>query len=119
MGLDQCAALKSAGEDAAPKFIWRKHSKLQTFMENLFVAKTGRDAGDLNCEDMTLTLDDLSTLAGLIANVDLPHCDGGFFYGHQYQDEAAAEYADQDAEFCAWAQTQIGAGETVFYSCWW
>ena len=31
MGLDQCAALKSAGEDATPKFIWRKHSKLQVF----------------------------------------------------------------------------------------
>ncbi len=119
MGLDQCAALKSAGEDATPKFIWRKHSKLQVFMENLFAAKTGLGAHELNCQEMTLTLDDLSTLERLIANVDLPHCDGGFFYGHQFQDEAAAEYADQDAAFCAWAQAQIGAGETVIYSCWW
>ena len=45
MGLDQYADLKSAGGDATPKFVWRKHSKLQTFMENLFVAKTGRNAG--------------------------------------------------------------------------
>ena len=119
MGLDQYAALKSAGEDAAPKFIWRKHSKLQVFMENLFAAKTGQGADELNCQEMALTLDDLSTLERLIANVDLPQCDGGFFYGHQVQDEVAAEYADQDAEFCAWAQAQIGAGETVIYSCWW
>ena len=119
MGLDQYATVKSAAQDATPKFIWRKHSKLQTFMENLFAAKTGRDVGDLNCEDMPLTSGDLTTLARLIANGDLPYCDGGFFYGHQFQDEAAAEYAEQDAEFCAWAQAQIGAGETVIYSCWW
>ncbi len=54
MGLDQCAALKSAGEDATPKFIWRKHSKLQVFMENLFAAKTGLGAHELNCQEIDL-----------------------------------------------------------------
>jgi len=49
----------------------------------------------------------------------LPHCEGGFFYGHQFQDEAAAEYRERDLEFCAWARERIRAGETVIYSCWW
>ena len=48
-------------------------------MENLFAAKTGLGAHELNCQEMTLTLDDLSTLERLIANVDLPHCDAVSF----------------------------------------
>ncbi len=119
MGLDQYAYLKSAGKDATPKFIWRKHSKLQTFMETLFTAKTGQDAAELNCEEFVLTPRDLKALQRLVAGGDLPQSDGGFFYGHQFQDEAAEEYAEQDAAFCTWAKTQITAGETVIYSCWW
>jgi len=119
MGLDQYAYLESAGKDATAKFIWRKHSKLQTFMENLFTTKTGLEAAELNCKELTLTPGDLNALQQLVAGGELPNCDGGFFYGHQFQDEAAAEYAEQDAEFCAWAKTQITAGETVIYSCWW
>ena len=49
----------------------------------------------------------------------LPHCEGGFFYGHQFQDEQASEYRAYDLEFCAWARAEIGAGSTVIYSCWW
>ena len=76
--------------------ISRRGCDAEILMENLFAAKTGLGAHELNCQEMALTLDDLSTLERLIANVDLPHCDGGFFYGHQFQDEAAAEYADHD-----------------------
>ncbi len=119
MGLDQYAYLKSAGKDATPEFVWRKHSKLQTFMENLFAIKTGQGAAELNCEELTLTAQDLNALEGLLADQSLPECAGGFFYGHQFQEEAAQEYAEQDAAFCAWAKTQINDGEVVIYSCWW
>lgn len=52
MGLNQYAYLKtpeSGDEGESAKFTWRKHSKLQTFMEALYVERTGLSATDLNC----------------------------------------------------------------------
>lgn len=119
MGLDQYAYVKSEDENAEPAFVWRKHAKLQTFMEILWADATGRSATDLNCNELVLSVDDIDRLDALLKDENLPHSEGGFFFGHQFQDESAAEYAEYDAEFCAWARDQIAAGETVIYSCWW
>jgi hypothetical protein len=122
MGLDQYAYLKtpeSGDEGESAKFTWRKHSKLQTFMEALYVARTGLSATDLNCGELKLEEGDIDTLEQAVTGSALPHCEGGFFYGHQFQDEQEAEYRDYDLEFCAWARTEIEAGSTVIYSCWW
>jgi len=57
MGLDQYAYVKTAesGEEGeSPKFTWRKHSKLQTFMEALYTERTGLSASDLNCGELKL-----------------------------------------------------------------
>lgn len=119
MGLDQYAYIKSTDENANPDYIWRKHAKLQTFMEALWADRTGRTTGELNCAELVLSLEDIETLERLLTTADLPRSEGGFFFGHQYQDEAAVEYAAYDAEFCTWARSQITAGEVVIYSCWW
>lgn len=119
MGLDQYAYTKSSPQDAKPAFVWRKHAKLQTFMEDLWVTKTGQSAVDLNCAELELSQHDIEALQKLVTVGGLPTLEGGFFFGHQYQDEAAAEYADFDAQFCQWAKEQIAEGETVIYSCWW
>jgi hypothetical protein len=122
MGLDQYAYIKTAesGEEGeSAKFTWRKHSQLQTFMEALYTERTGLDATNLNCGELVLQAPDIDSLEKAIKDSALPHCEGGFFYGHQFQGEQTTEYRDYDLEFCAWARSEMQAGSTVIYSCWW
>ena len=140
MGLDQYAYVKTAetGEEGgSAKFTWRKHSKLQTFMETLYTERTGLSAADLNCGELKLESADIDTLEQAVKGSALPHCEGGgsarsslnwspgpipgrhSLYGHQFQGEVAAESRDYDLEFCAWARAEIARGSTVIYSCWW
>ena len=102
------------------EFYWRKHSRLQDFMEELFVAKTGRPATELNCYDMELTFEDIQKLemaweTGYAQN----HSEGGFFYGHQMQAEQAQAYLQEDLNFITDAKECIANGQSVMYSCWW
>lgn len=123
MGLDQYAFKRDANEakcnDWQEDFYWRKHAKLQTWMEQLFETKTGLGDAELNCGELELTLDDIAALETAIQSENLPECPGGFFFGHQFQDESVAEYKDQDLRFCQWAREQIEQGHRVYYSCWW
>ena len=122
MGLDQYAYIKteeSGDEGDTPKFVWRKHSKLQTFMEALYEDRTGLSASDLNCGELQLQAGDIDTLEQAVKGSALPQCAGGFFFGHQSQDDQATEYRDYDLEFCAWARAELEHGSTVIYSCWW
>ena len=65
MGLDQNAyvnATETSEKDAEGKtwvsitsdrdFYWRKHSRLQEFMEKLWVEKTGESPIELNCSNL-------------------------------------------------------------------
>ncbi len=122
MGLDQYAYIKhgdGTDDDRAAEFVWRKHSKLQAWAETLFTAKTGKPADKLNCGELLLEAEDIAALEALVKQKALPTSEGGFFFGHQFQDEAAVENAAQDLEFCAWAKDAITNGQTVAYSCWW
>jgi hypothetical protein len=122
MGLDQYAYRKTpeTGEEGdSPAFVWRKHAKLQTFMEHLYTARTGLDASDLNCGELRLEAADIDRLETAAKAGTLPVCAGGFFYGHQFQDEQAEAYREHDLAFCAWARAEMQAGSTVIYSCWW
>lgn len=117
MGLDQYAF--TADRNQNPEFTWRKHAKLQEFMEQLFVTRTGSDAAKLNCAELELQPEDIATLQAMIERNELPDSPGGFFYGHQFQDESASEYRDKDLEFCHWARAILRTRQQVFYSCWW
>jgi len=122
MGLDQYAWARERGESNEgheAQFVWRKHSKLQEFMEQTFVEQTGMGAVELNCGELELTLQDIERLEKCIEQKAMPVSPGGFFYGHQFQDEAEEEYRDQDIMFCEWARREIAEGNTVIYSCWW
>ena len=46
-------------------------------------------------------------------------CDGGFFWGHQFQEEAAKDYKEKDLEFVQFAREALADGETVVYECSW
>jgi hypothetical protein len=117
MGLDQYAFSEVNRND--PEFIWRKHAKLQSFMEELYYERADCDAETFNCVDLALTSEDIETLEALVTNNDLPESEGGFFFGHQWQDETAQEYKEQDLKFCKWAKAILETREQVFYSCWW
>ena len=122
MGLDQYAYIKNhdgADDDRAADFVWRKHSKLQAWAETLFTAKTGQPAEKLNCAELVLEAADIAALESLVRQKALPKSMGGFFFGHQFQDEAADENVEQDLAFCAWAKDALTSGQTVVYSCWW
>lgn len=117
MGLDQYAFSEETSEN--PDFVWRKHAKLQQFMEALFEERTGLPSTELNCANLELTLADVETLQSLVQSDSLPKSLGGFFYGHQFQDESAADYKTQDLEFCQWAKVLLETRQKVLYSCWW
>lgn len=122
MGLDQYAYSRlpeQSPDGVETKFIWRKHAKLQEFMERLFEARTGQDAVALNCAELELKAEDIATLQAMVEHNDLPASPGGFFYGHQFQDEQAEHYRQTDLAFCDWARTVLKTREKVFYSCWW
>ena len=124
MGLDQHAFARPpapfvADDDPAPAFVWRKHARLQEWAEALFEARTNEPRDALNCGELELTAEDVDALERLVREGHLPRSPGGFFYGHEFQDESAREYRDHDLEFCAWARAAIAAGQTVVYSCWW
>jgi len=133
MGLDQYAFINPREEQrtddqgnsftakiAEKDFYWRKHSRLQDFMEELWVEKTGRPANELNCEDMVLTEADINKLEGAWHNSYAQNqSEGGFFYGHQFQEESCQVYKDDDKNFIEAAKSAIKEGTQVVYSCWW
>lgn len=100
-----------------PLFTWRKHAKLQEFMERLLETRTGQSAADLNCAELELQPEDIATLQAMVERGELPESPGGFFYGHQFQDESASEYRELDLQFCQWARTILRIRQKVFYSC--
>ena len=55
----------------------------------------------------------------LVEQSRLPFCPGGFFWGHQFQEESQSEYEEQDLEFCETALQMLDKGHTVVYECWW
>ncbi|WP_371228086.1 hypothetical protein [Roseovarius sp. 2305UL8-3] len=119
MGLDQYAYINTDDEAREPDFYWRKHARLQEWAERLFAEKTGGSARELNCGELPLNQDDIAALEGLLTGQGLPTSEGGFFYGHQLQEERAEAYAAQDAAFCEWAKRMLSDGQIVIYSCWW
>jgi|TARA_X000001388_G_C2169733_1_gene99325 hypothetical protein len=114
MGLDQYAYIR----ENIKQFSWRKHSKLQQFMEDIWYKDLG-NTEEFNCRELILSKDMLERLLKRINNNTLPESEGGFFYGHQFQDDAAKENKEQDIKFCKEALKAIDDGCTVVYSCWW
>ncbi len=118
MGLDQFAYTRA--NERQPEFVWRKHAKLQEFMEGLYRLKNKVESADgLNEGELELTATDIATLQVLVERWVLPTSPGGFFFGEAYQDETAEDYRDQDLRFCAWANQVLQTRHRIFYSCWW
>lgn len=73
-----------------------------------------------NCVELPLNEEQLLELQEAINNKYYDHfCDGGFFYGHQFQEESVEEYEEQDKKFVDQALAHIKAGGDVIYLCSW
>ncbi len=123
MGLDQYAYAHYAvlpgqqtpnkGEQLA---YWRKHNRLQGWMEALYHSKGGDQ--QFNCVDVSITIEDLDALEADIEQRNLPQTSGFFFGGdsYEYYDEG---YAEDDRKFLKAARKALEAGKQVIYSSSW
>jgi hypothetical protein len=120
MGLDQ-SAYATKGEQHEDIATWRKHNRLQGWME-------ANPMGDFNCIPLELTLEDIDSLEYAINNFELPET-GGFFFGNDsyfWTDEEGNPYPDNhyyykdnDLYFIRKARDLLDKGWKVFFDSWW
>ena len=114
-------------------FEWRKHARLQEFMTRLYMKRKrlkskwydrGNDEwypiefGKTN--RIRLKPQDIDLLEKAVNNGYAEYfCDGGFFWGHQMQEEQAKYYREQDLEFIKYARDRFASGKAVYYLASW
>lgn len=112
--------LPTAEKETESDFTWRKHARLQQYMMELYYKKyPDKHNVTFNCEKLFLSKEDVLELQKTIENDNLPFCEGGFFWGHQFQEESMKEYKEQDLQFCKDALKWLDEGKKVYYECWW
>ena len=125
MGLDQMA-YRINGEDRVEIAYWRKHNRLQGWMEKLWHSKGG--TGEFNLVDVDITEEDLDSFENAVTKQNLPSTDGFFFGGDAYRIRhdglepiLGNRYADEpaDLKFIEDARKVLSEGDRVVYSCWW
>lgn len=131
MGLDQTAYYKDSSGEQWEISYWRKHNRLQGWMEQLWEDK-GRPnfdpkVGGFNCTPLPIDESDLEQLEAHVCNKDLPET-GGFFFGDDsftWEDEDGNPHKGKDyyhkqtdLDFIEQARKAIKDGNEVFYHCW-
>ena len=148
MGLDQYAHLRGKdinfekvynSDEYDPKedgFVWRKHARLQTYMNQQWQKQNEREAKkrnkpptnpmDLSClgmnagDEVYITEDVLKELKEAYKDKYYRYfCHDGFFWGQQFQEEAVNEYKGQDKKFIEWCEEAIKRKQTIVYTCSW
>lgn len=138
MGLDQYAYArpprKRNGDDDEQICDWRKHNRLQGWMQQLWEDKgcpnantEGNEMGDFNCVELQLTAQDIDNLEYAIENFELPESSGFFWGSDSYfwndeHDEPFPEneywYKKHDLNFVKQARKMLDKKWRVYYSCW-
>ena len=138
MGLDQYAYArpprKRNGDDDEQICDWRKHNRLQGWMQQLWEDKgcpnaqtEGDEMGDFNCVELQLTAQDIDNLEYAIENFELPEANGFFWGSDSYfwndeNDEPFPEneywYKKHDLDFVEQARNMLDKKWRVYYSCW-
>lgn len=119
MGLDQYAYVVDGNcrEQIAQ---WRKHNRLQGWMESLAIERDIVSKSDeFNCVDLELSEDDLNKLETDIITFNLPKTDGFFFGADSYDQMKMGYLHDEDMKFLVMAREALSRGHKVVYSCWW
>lgn len=114
---------------------WRKHNRLQGWMENLWHEKLSDGRIPMkddylqsiwgspkelvfNCVYLPLTSEDIDNLERAVNNKDLPETSGFFFGGDSYHDYEQYD-KKTDVMFIEKARQALKQGLTIYYSCWW
>lgn len=126
MGLDQYAfareVIKSDDEEEPVDIDiaqWRKHNRLQGWMENLYRDKHPNSEKEFNCEEVELTTEDLDRLESDITDKALPKTEGFFFGDDSYSWPEQKEIQEYDLAFIKEARQYLQDGYKVYYSSWW
>jgi len=136
MGLDQYAYAIDSNDEQVEIAYWRKHNRLQGWMEELWEDKgrpfdgekdEGNPMGDFNCVPVEITESDLDSLEEDVCGKKMPET-GGFFFGNDSFDWTTEDgeqykgkdyhYKPDDLEFIEKARQAISKGKQVFYSSW-
>lgn len=109
---------------------WRKHNRLQGWMQQLWESKgcpNANEDGDFNSVEMELTAEDINALEDDILTMTMPESNG-FFWGSDsffWTDEEGKDYPEnsyyyleRDLEFVTDARKMLDKKHRVFYSCW-
>ena len=129
MGLDQYAYKRDADEDEDGNITiaeWRKHNRLQGWMEDLwedkgrpnFKKSESQAMGDFNCQPVELTVSDIEQFEAHVTNKSLPETQG-FFFGSDSYEEYEKHHKETDLQFIEDAREALGDGKKVFYDSWW
>jgi len=138
MGLDQYAysrpPRKRNSDDDVQLMEWRKHNRLQGWMQQLWEDKgcpnaqtEGDEMGDFNCVELQLTAQDIDNLEYSINNFELPEANGFFWGSDSYfwngeNDEPFPEneywYKSNDLMFIESARKALDNKHRIYYSCW-
>jgi hypothetical protein len=135
MGLDQYAYATDSNDEQVEIAYWRKHNRLQGWMEQLWEDKgrpnfndtDSQAMGDFNCVPVEITESDLDSLEEDVCGKKMPET-GGFFFGddsfgwttedgEQYKGNDY-HYKPDDLEFIEKARQAISKGKQVFYNSW-
>ena len=150
MGLDQYAHLRNRkidwakyydGDEEERKdvFVWRKHARLQTFMNRMFQKQNEKELSlkekdkekefnpmdlshlGMNGDDELYITEDVVKELGkeIKSNYYNSFTPDGFFWGQQFQEESVKEYKSQDLKFLKFCEQAIKDKKTVVYTCSW
>ena len=149
MGLDQYAKLKSQklnfdkifSDDSIPRqdgFYWRKHARLQVFMNNQWIKQNehkykklleGKDKEEgfdmshlgFNAGDTVyMTEEVVKDLEEAIKNdYHAYFASDGFFWGQQFQEQSVKEYKKLDLQFLEFCKEALKNKQVVEYECSW
>jgi hypothetical protein len=131
MGLDMYAFVADSDTDEGTEIAyWRKHNRLQGWMDALWHSKGGVDTpqvyGDFgtsfNGQRLDLTLADIEALEVAIKGRNLPKTSGFFFGSDSYDDlDEDGKYwgEDKDVAFIKEAKAWLAKGCKVYYVCSW
>ena len=126
MGLDQYAFRVTENGERTEIACWRKHNRLQGWMESLYIKKGGIE--EFNCVDVEIGWEDIIRLQEDVTNRSLPNTQGFFFGNDSYgidpdvvQPDDNGMYWDlqKDLEFIDIAKVALDCNDRVVYSSWW
>ena len=135
MGLDMYAYARPPRKRNSDNDIqigeWRKHNRLQGWMQQLWESKgcpnAHQDSDEFNSVEMELTEEDINALEDDILTMTMPESNG-FFWGRDsffWTDDEGKDYPEnsyyyleRDLEFVTDARKMLDKKHRILYSCW-